>query len=149
MKFRFALCAALALTCLFIGSNVYAQGVTTIRGDANAGELNSAMLDQLVITQQNSMARIFVIARLGRGETSAALNLQRLQAARDYLVKTRGVAAEKVVFASGDRIDGEGRLEFYLGSDLQLITLATRGKNVTLVCCLDTVTPKHRRRGRH
>lgn len=149
MRLRLALVAVLALTCLFIGSNTNAQEVTTIKGDANAGELNSAMLDQLVVTQQNSMARMFVIARLGRGETSAALNLQRLQSARDYLVKTRGVPADKIVFASGDRFDGEGRLEFYLGGDLHLIALAPRGKNVTLTCCLDTVTPKPKGRGRH
>jgi hypothetical protein len=146
MKFRLTICAVLALTCFFIGSNTNAQDVTTIRGDSNAGELNSAVLDQLVVMHQNSQERIFVIARLGRGETSSALNLQRLQSARDYVVKTRGVDPSQIVFASGERIDGEGRLEFYLGSKMQVISLAPRGKNVTLVCCLDTVTPKPKKR---
>lgn len=108
-----------------------------VKSDANAGELNSAQLDYLATEQQTTNERIFVIARLGRSETARALNLQRLKAARSYLVETKGINKEQIVFAEGERVAGEGRLEFYLGSKFMLVSLAPRGENVRLVCCVD------------
>ena len=83
------------------------------------------------------MSESFVTARLDRGETVRSLSLQRLQAARSYLVATKGVDKEQVIFAEAEKTTGEGRLEFYLGSRLMIVSLAPRGKNVSLVCCLD------------
>lgn len=111
--------------------------ISTVKSDGNAGELNSAGLDYLAVEQQTTNERIFVIARLGRGEAARSLSLQRLQAARSYLVATKGIDKEQVIFAEGEKIAGEGRVEFYLGSKLMLVSLAARGKNVRLVCCID------------
>jgi hypothetical protein len=110
--------------------------------------MNSAHLDSLATEQASTQERIFVIARLGRGEISNPLNQLRLQAARAYLVGTRGMDPAKLVFAAGEKVEGEGRVEFYLGSRLTLISLAPRGRNVVLSCCGDTVPqlPRHPRR---
>lgn len=70
--------------------------------------MNSAHLDALAVEQASSQERIFVIARLGRGESTNALNRLRLQAARAYLIDTRGLNPESLLFAAGERIEGEG-----------------------------------------
>lgn len=129
------------LMILYAAGSVKAQQSATeaevVKADGNAGELNSARLDFLAVEQQEAKERIFVIARLGRGETARSLNLKRLQAARSYLVEMSGVKSERIVFAEGEKAAGEGRIEFYLGGKLSLVSLAARGKNVRLVCCVD------------
>jgi hypothetical protein len=142
-----------AATLLFLLASCAVVGVAQqsspeigiVKGDANAGELNSAYLDKLANDQQSTNERVFVIARLGRGETARSLSLNRLKAARSYLVETRGIDKERVIFAEGERVAGEGRLEFYLGSRLMIISLAPRGKNVRLTCCEGDTPPRKNR----
>ena len=128
------------------GQSVKAQQTSTepqiIKGDANAGELNSASLDYLVNEHQSTGERFFVIARLGRGETARLLNQKRLQAARYFLLEMKRLGKEQIVFAEGEPIAGEGRIEFYLGSHLKLVSLAARGKNVSLICCVGDEPPR-------
>jgi hypothetical protein len=122
-----------------------------VEGDANACELNSAYLDYMLMEQRARGERIFVIARLGRGEVNRSLNRRRLWSAGFYLLESGRTRKEQVVFAEGERVDGGGRVEFYLGSRLFLVSLAGRGKNVCLTCCEDYMPPKgnrsRRRRG--
>ena len=106
-----------------------------VKGDANACELNSLYLDYLAQDARASSERVFVIARLGRGEKNRALNRMRLSAARFSLAANRELKKETLVFAEGEQTEKEGRLEFYLGSKLYLISLVARGKNVCLTCC--------------
>lgn len=136
LLFLLALCAVVGV------AQQSSPEIGIVKGDGNAGELNSAYLDKLTVDQQSTNERIFVIARLGKGETARSLNLNRLKAARSYLVETRGINREQVIFAEGERAAGEGRVEFYLGSELMLVSLAARGKNVSLVCCEGDVPPQ-------
>ena len=116
-----------------------------IKGDANSCELNSAYLDYMVMEQRAKGERIFVIARLGQGEVNRSLNHNRLEYARFYLLESGRTQKEKIVFAEGERVNGEGRVEFYLGSRLFLVSLAERGKNVCLTCCDDYIPPRRNR----
>ena len=127
------------------GQPVKAQQTSTephiVKGDGNAGELNSASLDYMINEHQSNGERFFVIARLGRGETARLLNQKRLQSARYFLLEMKKLGKEQIVFAEGEPIAGEGRIEFYLGSHLKLVSLAKRGKNVSLICCVDDAAP--------
>lgn len=124
---------------LIVGKSIKAQQSLTevpiVKGDGNAGELNSARLDFLANEQLSTKERVFIIARLGRGETARSLNLKRLKAAWLYLVKTRGIKKEQIILAEGERVANEGRVEFYLGSKLMIISLAQRGRNISFNCC--------------
>lgn len=113
----------------------------TVRGDANSCELNSLHLNSLVQEARANSERVFVIARLGRGERAALLNRLRLDMARFQLMQSGRLPKGAVIFAEGDSTDGEGRLEFYLGSRLYLVSLARRGENVCLTCCDDRPSP--------
>ena len=138
--------------CLVACVSAVAQESSTetqvVKGDANSCELNSAYLDYIVMEQRAKGERIYVIARLGRSEVNRSLNRARLEYARFYLLESGRTQKEKVVFAEGERIDGEGRVEFYLGSRLFLVSLAERGKNVCLTCCEDYIPPRRNRNRR-
>ncbi|MBD0372564.1 MAG: hypothetical protein ICV60_17100 [Pyrinomonadaceae bacterium] len=115
------------------------SGTITVES-LGSGEINSLHLDNLVFELRRSVAeRLFVIARLGDGETFRRLNLARLDGARLYLVESGRIPKERIVFAEGERVKGEGRVEFYLGSRLYLVSLAGRGKNINFTCCGDYI----------
>jgi hypothetical protein len=134
--------------CLTAAGQTPSSETRVVKGDANACELNSAYLDYMVRDQRANSERIFVISRLGRGESKRSLSRGRLQYARFYLLESGRTQKEKVIFAEGDRVDGEGRVEFYLGSRLYLVSLAERGRNVCLTCCEDYVPPRKSRKQR-
>ena len=104
----------------------------TVAGDANACELNAAYLDNLIIMARESKERVFVVAHLGKGETSRYLIHRRLHNARTYL---RRLAPESVVITEGERVDGQGRVEFFLGSKLIINALVSRNGDLCVDCC--------------
>lgn len=136
LLFLLALCAVVGV------AQQTSPEIGIVKGDANAGELNSLYLDKLTVDQQSTNERIFVIARLGKGETGRSLSLNRLKAARSYLVETKGINQEQVILAEGERIAGEGQVEFYLGGKLMLVSLAARGRNISFNCCESRTPPK-------
>jgi hypothetical protein len=98
-------------------------------------EMNRFYLDDLINRARESGARIFVIARLGKGETSRYLIHRRLYNARTYFVRNWDFPAEKVVIAEGERTSEQGRVEFYLGDKLILKALLRRGGDLCVDCC--------------
>lgn len=100
---------------------------------------------------------MFVIAHLGLGETDAGRNPDRLCDARCYVVLRlsqirEGVVSGEyrepspVVFAEGERVKGEGRIEFYLGSKLQLTRFIDRNRSANLNCCEDYTSVRARQK---
>ncbi|MGI8811064.1 MAG: hypothetical protein ACR2IH_00865 [Pyrinomonadaceae bacterium] len=118
---------------------------------SGSGEVASAAIDNLLEAARTD-ERLFVIARLGtRGADANGRNLSRLCEVRDYLVprlsKVRKLVPPKeyrepppTIFSEGERVEGKGRLEFYLGSKLQLTRFIGRNKSADLNCCED-ITP--------
>lgn len=97
-------------------------------------ELNSAYLDNLIAEAKKNKERIFVISRTNMKE-KYRVNRYRLEAAYDYIT-TREVPPREIVVAIGERTsEKKGRLEFYLGSQLYLVSLAENGKPICLTCC--------------
>lgn len=118
-------------------------------GSGDSGELNSLYLDNLASELRSSQAELlFVIARPGRGERARSLNHNRLESARRYLIESGRIQKERIIFAEGEPVDGEGRVEFYLGSRLYLTSLAKRGRNINFTCCDDSGSSGRKRRVR-
>ncbi|MFN2456516.1 MAG: hypothetical protein ABR577_20180, partial [Pyrinomonadaceae bacterium] len=81
--------------------------------------MNAASFDNLANILRSSNERLFIVARLGKGESSRDLNRRRLYNVRTYFKENwPNVEAKRFVFAEGDRIEGEGHVEFYIGSHL-------------------------------
>lgn len=72
---------------------------------------------------------IIMIARLGNKESSRNLSRRRLQTARDYLKYTRSIAEQRIVTAEGEPVNGQGRVEVYIGGNLHMIFMMGRNKN--------------------
>jgi hypothetical protein len=107
-----------------------------VQGNASACETNAAAFDNLANILRSSEERLFVVARLGTGESSADLNRRRLYNVRTYFKEGWPNAEPKrFVFAEGDRVEGEGRVEFYVGSHLIQISLIRRGRDICVDCC--------------
>jgi hypothetical protein len=108
------------------------QEPAVVPGDANACETNAVHLDGLINMAQEGKERVFVVARLGRAETSRYLIHRRLHNARTYL---RRLNTDQVVIAEGAQSAGQGRVEFYLGSKLIFVALVARGGDLCVNCC--------------
>jgi hypothetical protein len=117
----------------------FAQGVPDepeIVPSDSSGEITSREIDRMSMEVKERRDRLFVIARLGTGETSRRLNRVRLYNTKQYL-SGKSFDPQTTVFAEGERVEGEGRIEFYLGGSLRLVTLAKRNKMPKLTCCED------------
>jgi hypothetical protein len=85
-----------------------------------------ALLDETALeARKNKESNIIVVARLGDGEKFQSLNRRRLKDVVEYL---KGKAENMIVAASGERVKGYGRLEFYVsGKLLYVIAYPRRG----------------------
>ena len=102
-------------------------------------ESRSAVVD--VLTQSvPADDTIIVIAHLGRLETKPNLNWRRLQNLRTYW--TQGVAPEArrkpetIVLAEGERVEGYGRLEFYVAGKLVWLINLRRNADFDVTDCV-------------
>jgi hypothetical protein len=102
----------------------------------SSGEITSREIDRMSMEVRRKRERLFVIARLGTGETSRRLNRGRLYNTKQNL-SIKSFDPQTTVYAEGERVEGEGRIEFYLGGSLRLVTLAKRNQMPNLTCCED------------
>lgn len=98
-------------------------------------ELNNLYIDLIVTETIKNKERVFVISRLGKNEKDR-WNLSRLALARTILTQIKPLQSEQVVTAVGEKsTETNGRLEFYVGSQLFLVSYAEKNKQPCLLCC--------------
>jgi hypothetical protein len=105
-----------------LSCNIYAQQREEARYvvagvDCNDDEHAKAILDHASIDAKKDET-IFIIPRLGTGESSRSLSRRRLYAPRHYLMGTRGIPENRIIIAEGERVKGLGHVEVYLGGKL-------------------------------
>ena len=103
--------------------------------------VHSALSDAMRVSARQSGERLFVIVRLGDGEISRRVVTARIRAAKGYFLRDDSFKAQPAVFAEGERVEGEGRFEYYLGSKLQFVALAPKNKIINFTCCEDYFPP--------
>lgn len=146
----------LALSLLLFASStpLVAQnslGNPFIAASDDSGEETISMLQLIRMESNENGERLLVVARHGTRETSR-ISFVRLAQAKLFTLETIGFPAQTSIFAVGESVVGEGRIEFYLGSHLKLVTLAKRNKIPNLTCCPDyfpPVNPKSKKRNRN
>lgn len=120
---------------------------------SGSGEVASAAIDNFLSYAARGNDRVFVIARSGNRE-NLTVNLDRLCEARAYFrfrTEPRAGSDEvlfnsmPVIFAEGNAVEGEGRVEFYLGSRLELTRLIAKNRPANLNCCGDVTLAEFRR----
>jgi hypothetical protein len=126
---------------VLLGAAVYGQQsqssmtpaeVEVVPATARGCQRNTINVANLLALVQTTKEKAFVIAHLGTGETNLRLNRRRLND-----VKTEfGLGdSPKIVFAEGARVQGLGRIDFYLGSELMNVTLLARNGDFCATCC--------------
>jgi hypothetical protein len=117
-----------------VASTVAAQQASTVSstnerpGNCNS---NSAQLDRVRNEASAGMEKgevIIAIARLGKGEASSDLNRRRLYSVQAYLSKRAAVPEKSIVVGEGQRAEGYGRVELYVGGKLLNVLLAEHNK---------------------
>jgi hypothetical protein len=143
MKFAF-ICFAFFIASLANNYTSFAQNVKDepfIAESNDSGELTIAYIEDIVRDAKKG-ERVFVISRLGAGETER-LNNVRLRTTQ-WKLSTMGLNPPQILIAKGEPTKGEGRIEFYLGSHLRLVILAKRNQMPNLTCCEDYLPPVKR-----
>ncbi len=87
-----------------------------------------AYLDYVAV-QSGKDKLIFLVARLGNGESST-FNHRRLANVYRYLNYQRGIANERIIKAEGERMHGLGQFEVYVGGKLLVIFTFKRNKDI-------------------
>ncbi len=84
-----------------------------------------------------------VIARLGTGEQLRELNRRRLYTVRSYLT-AMGLSSQRLITAEGDRIQGYGRLEVYIGGKLVEVLAVERSQDLPVGICDNDLEDRRR-----
>lgn len=97
--------------------------------------LHLDILGELTTVEGPPDGVLIVIARLGDGERSQELNHRRLYNVQVALTNDRRIDPKRLILTSGNRVRGDGRVEFYLGGKLMGGLRVARGKDVCVACC--------------
>jgi hypothetical protein len=93
---------------------------------------------------------LIAIARPGRGDKMNNLNRERLRSTKAWLSKVK-FPIDKLILAEGERVSGNGRVDFYIGGVLTHVILPRPNMGLCVECCPDNpfdFTPRRRRKRR-
>lgn len=101
-------------------------------------EQNNRYIEQFVDEATKEIKkneRIFIISYVGKNE-KVNINHSRLNYALAILTQLKGIEAKRIITATAQKNSEEkGKLEFYLGSELFLVSKAATNKQICLLCC--------------
>ncbi len=100
----------------------------------NNCESNISWIDY-VHSEAGESGLVIAIARLGDGEQPHRFNQRRLHNLRLYLEKVRGRAPKTLIVAEGERVQGRGRVDFYVGGKLMGTLSVRRGEDLYAGSC--------------
>jgi hypothetical protein len=96
-----------------------------IKDDGSGCEIFAVYLLELKERLAQKDERIFVIAQLGNGETTDQINRARLNQIKAWF-EGLGLKTEKLILASGERVQGQGRIKMYVGNQFYLLGIAPK-----------------------
>ncbi len=126
----------LTILCFGILQTVYAQNppYESPKKPVNCETAYSFIYDALNRYTERPSGYFIVIARLGRGESSRRLNLNRIKMFKSYISTLNPPV--KAIFAEGEKIKGYGVIEMYVEGKLLYSLPITKGRNLDLISCL-------------
>ncbi len=153
---RFAKIASMAVFLIGMGAGVIAQEGSSadprrpLRPESQTGSHNgdlpffsprrpqSCEINRLYVDDAGERVRkakdsyIIAIGHLGNGERSSRLNRRRLAAVRRFLEQ---VVSVKAITAEGERVEGYGIVELYVGGQLLYTLPLPRNGRISLGSC--------------
>jgi hypothetical protein len=131
---RAILLSHLAIICIIcVESDLAAQ--SKVRGNQpkpnNCEEAQLYLDNSATEASKDEEGNVIAIARLGNDELSPSLNQRRLEFVRSYLINQRFF--NRIVIASGERVQGSGRVELYVGGKLLYVLRYPRRGHISCV----------------
>jgi hypothetical protein len=109
------------------------QGPRIEAGPTNC-ENHIAILD-IADQDAGQAGLIIIIGRPGKGERGKRLTEHRLYSARAYLTEYRRRSPKSIIVAEGERVDGYGRIEIYIGGKLHSLFAIKRDAELSVGSC--------------
>jgi hypothetical protein len=100
--------------------------------EIDEANFNVVRVDALERLGENGF--LIAIARLGSGDKKRNLNHLRLSATRKWL-NNAAFPVNKLILAEGEKVNGTGRIEFYIGGTLTHIILPSPNFGLCTECC--------------
>jgi hypothetical protein len=136
-------CIALLIVCAYAGlippafsqqeSDRYLQAN---EGRSEDGEGTSAMMDEIINQCRSTRNKVHIISRLGTRDTRANLHKRRLHNAVARLVDySTPLLKEQVSTEIGERVEGKGTVEIYVGGRPVYTVYFTPNADFTVDCC--------------
>ncbi len=129
----------LVLLAVFLFTPVLAQNQTSVVELKSAGceidESNFGDVENASREIRSGNGFLIAVARLGNGDKARNLNQQRLNAAKQWLVGKARFPANKLILAEGEKVSGNGRVEFYIGGVLTHIIFPKPNVGLCWECC--------------
>jgi hypothetical protein len=97
-------------------------------------EFNIATLDAAHV-QAGKDGLVIAIARLGDSEQRQDLSRRRLHNVRTYLVEFGHRSPETIITAEGERVNGYGRVELYVGGKLFYVLMVRPNADFSVGSC--------------
>ena len=105
---------------------------------SNGCEIDESNFNEVSQNARKNMGEkdaLIVIARRGTRDKKRDLNRLRLATTRAWLVGKGAFPTNRLILAEGERVDGEGRLEFYIGGKLTHIIFPKPNFGLCAECC--------------
>ena len=110
-------------------------------------EANFSIVMNAALEKVKDGGSLIAIARLGTGDRANNLNRERLRSTKLWLGKA-DFPANKLIVAEGERVSGNGRVDFYIGGVLTHVILPKPNGGLCIECCPDNPFEFTRRRKR-
>lgn len=98
-------------------------------------ESNNALMYAAASLTVKMNSRLFVISRLGAGETRQRLGHRRLHNVRAMFASNGPLGPDELITAEGERVKGPGRVDFYRGGELVIVATFRRNADFCVDCC--------------
>jgi hypothetical protein len=108
-------------------------------------EANFSIVMNAALEKVKDGGSLIAIARLGTGDRANNLNRERLRSTKLWLGRA-DFPANKLVVAEGERMSGNGRVDFYIGGVLTHVILPKPNGGLCVECCPDNPFEFIRRR---
>lgn len=100
--------------------------------EIDEANFNIVRVDALERLGENGF--LIAVARLGIGDRRRNLNRSRLSATKEWL-RNAAFPIDRLVLTEGERVGGNGRVEFYVGGKLTHVILPTPNFGLCIECC--------------
>jgi len=100
--------------------------------EIDEANFNVVRVDALERLGENGF--LIAVARLGIGDRRRNLNRSRLSATKEWL-RNAAFPVDRLVLAEGERVSGNGRVEFYISGKLTHVILPTPDFGLCIECC--------------